>query len=76
MSAKFEQVKGWITEGGIPGYNRQILFCWATLKGTVNNDNKYYIAYGSNLSIEQMEKRTPDAIIVGEWNFVRLAVII
>ncbi len=27
--------------------------------------NKYYIAYGSNLSVEQMEKRTPDAVIVG-----------
>ena len=27
--------------------------------------DKYYIAYGSNLSVEQMEKRTPDAVIVG-----------
>lgn len=27
--------------------------------------NKYYIAYGSNLSIEQMKVRTPDAVIVG-----------
>ena len=26
---------------------------------------KYYIAYGSNLSIEQMKIRTPDAVIVG-----------
>ncbi len=26
---------------------------------------KYYIAYGSNLSIEQMKVRTPDAVIVG-----------
>ena len=25
----------------------------------------YYIAYGSNLSIEQMKVRTPDAVIVG-----------
>ena len=28
-------------------------------------DGKYYIAYGSNLSIEQMKVRTPDAVIVG-----------
>ena len=28
-------------------------------------DGKYYIAYGSNLSIEQMKVRTPDARIVG-----------
>ena len=27
--------------------------------------DKYYIAYGSNLSIEQMKVRTPDAVIVG-----------
>ena len=27
--------------------------------------SKYYIAYGSNLSIEQMKVRTPDAVIVG-----------
>ena len=27
---------------------------------------KYYIAYGSNLSIEQMKVRTPDAVIVGK----------
>ena len=27
--------------------------------------SKYYIAYGSNLSVEQMKKRTPDAVIVG-----------
>ena len=27
--------------------------------------NKYYIAYGSNLSIEQMKVRTPDAVIAG-----------
>ncbi len=26
---------------------------------------KYYIAYGSNLSIEQMKVRTPDAVIAG-----------
>ena len=26
---------------------------------------KYYIAYGSNLSVEQMKIRTPDAVIVG-----------
>ena len=26
---------------------------------------KYYAAYGSNLSVEQMEVRTPDAVIVG-----------
>ena len=28
-------------------------------------DGQYYIAYGSNLSIEQMKVRTPDAVIVG-----------
>ena len=27
--------------------------------------SKYYLAYGSNLSIEQMEIRTPDAKIIG-----------
>lgn len=27
--------------------------------------NRYYIAYGSNLSIEQMKVRTPDAVIAG-----------
>ena len=27
--------------------------------------SKYYIAYGSNLSVEQMKQRTPDAVIVG-----------
>lgn len=27
--------------------------------------DRYYIAYGSNLSIEQMKYRTPDAVIVG-----------
>ena len=27
--------------------------------------DRYYIAYGSNLSIEQMKIRTPDAVIVG-----------
>ena len=27
--------------------------------------DRYYIAYGSNLSIEQMKVRTPDAVIVG-----------
>lgn len=27
--------------------------------------SKYYIAYGSNLSVEQMKNRTPDARIVG-----------
>lgn len=27
--------------------------------------SKYYIAYGSNLSVEQMKDRTPDAKIVG-----------
>ena len=26
---------------------------------------KYYLAYGSNLSIEQMKVRTPDAAIAG-----------
>ena len=26
---------------------------------------KYYLAYGSNLSVEQMKNRTPDAEIVG-----------
>ena len=26
---------------------------------------KYYAAYGSNLSVEQMKVRTPDAVIVG-----------
>ena len=28
-------------------------------------NGKFYIAYGSNLSIEQMKVRTPDAVIVG-----------
>ena len=28
-------------------------------------DSKFYIAYGSNLSLEQMKVRTPDAVIVG-----------
>jgi len=28
-------------------------------------EKKYYIAYGSNLSVEQMKERTPDAKIVG-----------
>lgn len=28
-------------------------------------NERYYIAYGSNLSIEQMKVRTPDAVIVG-----------
>lgn len=28
-------------------------------------EKKYYIAYGSNLSAEQMKARTPDARIVG-----------
>ena len=27
--------------------------------------DRYYIAYGSNLSVEQMKVRTPDAVIVG-----------
>ena len=27
--------------------------------------SRYYIAYGSNLSVEQMKHRTPDAKIVG-----------
>ena len=27
--------------------------------------SKYYIAYGSNLSVEQMKTRTPDAKIIG-----------
>ena len=27
--------------------------------------NQYYLAYGSNLSVEQMAKRCPDAIYVG-----------
>lgn len=30
-----------------------------------NNQSKYYIAYGSNLSVEQMARRCPDAEIVG-----------
>lgn len=29
------------------------------------NEKKYYIAYGSNLSVEQMAQRCPDARIVG-----------
>ena len=29
------------------------------------NKKRYYIAYGSNLSVEQMAHRTPDAKIVG-----------
>ena len=29
------------------------------------NKKRYYIAYGSNLSVEQMKHRTPDAKIVG-----------
>ena len=28
-------------------------------------NERYYVAYGSNLSIEQMKVRTPDAVIVG-----------
>ena len=37
--------------------------------------DRYYIAYGSNLSIEQMKIRTPDAVIVGtsdleDWRLV------
>ena len=32
---------------------------------------KYYIAYGSNLSVEQMAVRCPDARVVG--NALRLA---
>ena len=27
--------------------------------------DRYYIAYGSNLSIEQMKVRTPNAVIAG-----------
>lgn len=27
--------------------------------------DRYYLAYGSNLSIEQMKVRTPDAVVVG-----------
>ena len=27
-------------------------------------EGKYYLAYGSNLSVEQMNVRTPDAVIV------------
>ena len=27
--------------------------------------DRYYLAYGSNLSVEQMKVRTPDAVIVG-----------
>ena len=30
------------------------------------NEKKYYIAYGSNLSVEQMAYRCPDARIVGQ----------
>lgn len=30
------------------------------------NEKKYYIAYGSNLSVEQMAQRCPDARIVGQ----------
>lgn len=34
-------------------------------KGRLRMPERYYIAYGSNLSIEQMKVRTPDAVIVG-----------
>ena len=34
-------------------------------KGQRKMAGKYYIAYGSNLSVEQMKIRTPDAVIVG-----------
>ena len=34
-------------------------------RGRQKMAGKYYIAYGSNLSIEQMKVRTPDAVIVG-----------
>ena len=30
------------------------------------NEKKYYIAYGSNLSVEQMAHRCPDARIIGQ----------
>ena len=30
------------------------------------NEKKYYIAYGSNLSVEQMAQRCPDARVVGQ----------
>ena len=30
------------------------------------SQKKYYIAYGSNLSVEQMSQRCPDARIVGQ----------
>ena len=37
--------------------------------------DRYYLAYGSNLSVEQMKVRTPDAVIVGtgmleEWRLL------
>ena len=32
---------------------------------TKSNNTKYYIAYGSNLSVEQMAHRCPDAKVVG-----------
>ena len=36
-------------------------------KGEIQMKNKkYYIAYGSNLSVEQMADRCPDAKIVGQ----------
>ena len=36
-------------------------------KGEIQMKNKkYYIAYGSNLSVEQMAQRCPDARIVGQ----------
>ena len=34
-------------------------------KRQLRMSERYYIAYGSNLSIEQMKVRTPDAVIVG-----------
>ena len=28
-------------------------------------EKMYYLAYGSNLNVEQMKKRCPDAVVVG-----------
>lgn len=37
-------------------------------KKTMRKEKRYYLAYGSNLSEEQMEYRCPDATIVGTAN--------
>ena len=34
-------------------------------RGAVLMNERYYIAYGSNLSTEQMKVRTPDAVVAG-----------